>query len=294
MGEPAMAQAPRVDGPSFWNEENIDEESTSQTAPSRELTDVSTSHETSDGLPYRLHSSAVDSPTAVIADFPVRFALPCVRGEWSASARPRWAAQVRGGRIPRGYTLYARYDGHTPRSLVTGRSAPIEVPLTALGNEWTEVEPGVHEVLLFLADGQGHVPRTSQGHFAVAGCRFRVSPQGYVEEVRLQERPAYSLILGATTLHGAKQTTAHLVTWWNDRHTGASVRSSSPEASATVRVGRPDGGYEAHEVMPGPFELAPLQPGDYTFTLHASEPKTAIVTEPATLGYVQRLIVNPE
>lgn len=296
VSEPARTTLPLdEDRCVAWS--NDDEEGTSQTEPSHGgPSGVPALRETLDGLPYRLQSTAGDSPAPVISDFTARFALPCVRrSERSASAPPRWAVQVRAGVIPRGYTLYARYDGHTPRSLLTERSSPTEVPLTALRNEWTEVESGVHEVVLFAADANGIVPRTSQGRWAVSGCRFRVSPNGDVEEVRQHAHPAYSFILSRTTLHGAKQTTAQIVTWWDDRQGSKRVQPGSlQEAPVTVRMGRPDGGYEEHDLMPGPFTLAPLQPGDYTFTLHASKPKTASIANAPALGYEQRLIVNPE
>lgn len=291
IGEPANTTVAREGRHSPSSPIPNDEEEMSQATS----TSMPTIREATDALPYRLQLSSAEAPVPVISEFSVRFALPCVRSERSASAPPRLAAQVRGGALPRGYTLYARYDGHTPRSLMTGRSAPTEVPLSALSNEWADVEPGVHEVVVFAADAHGTVPRTSDGRWAVSGCRFRVTSNGQVEEVSQHGHPAYSFILTRGTLHGAKQTNAQVVTWGSERHGAhADRRARLPDAPVTVRVGRPDGGYEVHELLPGPFELAPLQPGDYTFTLHTSEPKTATIAEAPALGYEQRLIINPE
>lgn len=239
-------------------------------------------------LPFLLHAPPSEVAVPVLQRFPVRFAPNCVSAVTDGGAR-RYSVNLEGTFAAAGYALRARYDGHTSRSLVLARRGRTQLPLEALANEWAPLSVGVHELVVFARDQRGVVPRTPRGALAFEVCRFEIAEDG---AIRSSNRATPAVLLSPEgTLHGAASEATLM-------QVGGALGGW-----VQLRIGRPDGGAEVHELNldlagvashAGLFELAPLQNGDYTLVLLPDSTRGEATLAHSALGYVQRLTVNRE
>jgi hypothetical protein len=193
-----------------------------------------------------------------------------------------------------GFSLRVRLDGHTSRSLVLAKRGQTEIPLEVLSNEWTKVTPGVHEVVVFATDQRGVVPQNADGRLALDRCRFEIDANGAITLTK--DEPAGPLLLSPEgTLHGLASDVPLL-----------QVAGGSPREVVELRIERPDGGTEVHELeltQANPaesphalFDVTGLQNGDYTFVASTAsaygyaKPRGGVRTS----GHAHRVNVNRE
>ncbi len=241
-------------------------------------------------LPFRVHVSPALRALPSLPRFAVRFAPQCVTiASGHEGDQPKYTVHLQGAFAARGYTLRARYDGHTSRSLVLAKKGRTQLELDSLSNAWSPVTPGAHELVVFARDEHGVVPLTEQGGVAFDTCRFHIDRSGAVNRVVRHDQPV--LLSPEGTLHGSASDVALM-----------QLGARESLGRMQVHVTRPDSGTETHLLdatgrdggspSTALFEVAPLQNGDYTFALS----KVAGSTDRGASGtaHALRISVNHE
>lgn len=241
-------------------------------------------------LPFRVHVAPSDAIVPAMQRFPARLSRSCVT---ASTAKPgglrAYTLSVEGTFVVSSYTLRARLDDHTSRPLVLGKKGRTEIALETLSNEWSAITPGVHEVVVFARDKHGVVPHGPDGALAFDRCRFEIAADGSVAAPSRQD--ASSVMFSPEgTLHGAASDPAWL-----------QVAVASETELPQLRIERPDGGEEVHELRSerlatcrhGLFEVGGLQNGDYTFSLVLPVRGERVSPEPARV-HAHRISVNRE
>lgn len=272
---------------------NHDDGRAAETAPrSIEARPIPLATAPTSGLPFRLHVSASDASAPVLPRTNARLASNCVSVAPRTSGEPvRYEVHFEGTFAAAGYSLRARLDGHTSRSLVLARKGHTVLPLEQLSNEWVPVTAGDHELVVFVRDRRGVVPVDSDGNLVFDRCRFTISEAG---SVVVRPPPAEGLLLLSPegTLHG------------DDAHsTLLQVAGNSPSGRGDLQIERPDGGFEVHELdLAGSaissrnvrFDVAGLQNGDYAFSVRSISPRDHRQASQGSTQSVHRISVNRE
>ncbi len=218
-----------------------------------------------------------EQPVAVLpGEWGVEFARPCVKSTDDGSH----VLVLQGEFDVPGFELYLRYDGYLARPVVQAARSSAgarEVRLATLMDEWGELRPGRHRVVLFAAGtADGRTPYTLQGEPALSLCDLQVQADTVVDIETSPETKTDSAHAAAAQprpLDAAAQPRVLLMSPQGTLNGNLAADAALlqlfviPRArTATLVVERPDGGQDRHQLEAGAYSIAGLTNGDYRFS----------------------------
>lgn len=225
--------------------------------------------------PNQLHFS--EQPVTVLpGEWGVEFARPCVKSTDDGSH----VLLLQGEFAVPGFELYLRYDGYLARPVAQAAPSSAgarEVRLATLMDEWGELRPGKHRVVLFAAGTvDGRTPYTLQGEPALSLCDLQVQADTVVDTEASPERqtdPTHAAAAQTRPLDAAAQPRVLLTSPQGTLNGNLAADAALlqlfviPRArTATLVVERPDGGQDRHQLEAGAYSIAGLTNGDYRFS----------------------------